>query len=177
MVANCKKYDASLFCRERISQDEIADVWIDIITKQIQCKKGKDIRFIFTVSPIRHLKDGLHENQLSKSTLLLAIDKICKAFPQNCTYFPSYEIVIDELRDYRFYADDMMHPSQLAIDYIWDRFNLAYMDKETSDYISKFEKLNKTLSHRPSNPNDQEYITLINETNKKIQELRHAIQH
>ena len=71
----------------------------------------------------------------------------------------------------------MMHPSQLAIDYIWDRFNLAYMDKETSDYISKFEKLNKTLSHRPSNPNDQEYITLINETNKKIQELRHAIQH
>lgn len=177
VVANCKKSDESLFNRERISQDEIADVWIDIIKKRIQSNKGKDIRFIFTVSPIRHLKDGLHENQLSKSTLLLAIDRICNAFPQNCTYFPSYEIVIDELRDYRFYADDMMHPSQLAIDYIWDRFNLAYMNKETSDYISKFEKLNKTLSHRPTNPNDQEYITLINETNKKIQELRHAIQH
>lgn len=176
VVANCRKANEKLFERTRISQDEIANIWIDLIKQNIEAPNCNNKQYIFTVSPIRHIRDGLHENQLSKSTLLLAIDKICKTYPENCTYFPSYEILMDELRDYRFYGDDMMHPSQLAIDYIWQVFCQTYMDKTTCEYGQKFEKLHKTLSHRPSDPDSQEYIQLIKETTKQIQELKHAIR-
>lgn len=173
IVANCRKNPENMFERHRLSADEIADKWIECIQRQ---KEKNGTQFIFTVSPIRHLKDGLHENQLSKATLLLAIEKICKACPESCSYFPSYEIMIDELRDYRFYNDDMMHPSDTAIEYIWSMFCQTYMDSGTIGFIEKFERLNRTLRHRPYNPDAPEYKRLITETNKQIQILKDAIQ-
>ena len=186
VVANCKKMPADLFTRRRLSSDEIADSWIKFISEgsvasdAVGNEKGHVIgpnaKVLFTVSPIRHIKDGLHENQLSKSTLLMAIDTICRVLPERCFYFPSYEIMMDELRDYRFYADDMMHPSDLAIDYIWTRFCQTYMDGKTIDFIESFERLNRNLRHRPSDASSPEYIRFINETNKQLNILKDAVQ-
>lgn len=189
VVANCKKMPAELFVRKRLSSDEIADSWIKFLTDttgesnacgsndaEHGCAVRPDMKVLFTVSPIRHVKDGLHENQLSKSTLLMAIDTICRALPDRCFYFPSYEIMMDELRDYRFYADDMMHPSDLAVDYIWTRFCQTYMNSKTIDFIESFERLNRNLRHRPSDAESPEYIRFINETNKQLNILKDAVQ-
>ena len=116
IVSNCLKIDQKLFRRKRLSVRETAILLRNLVGKN----PGKE--FIFTVSPIRHMKDGAHGNQLSKSILLLAIEEVCDAFPDRCEYFPAYEILLDELRDYRFYADDLVHPSQQAVAHIWNRF-------------------------------------------------------
>ena len=107
--------------------------------------------FIFTVSPIRHLKDGAHGNQLSKSTLLLALDEVIAKFPERCEYFPAYEIVLDELRDYRFYAADMIHPSDQAVDYLWSRFvGFAVPPADLPELDSRRRGLLRSR-HRPIN--------------------------
>ena len=116
IVSNCLKVDGKLFSRKRLSVSETALLLSGVVARY------PDKEFIFTVSPIRHLKDGAHGNQLSKSTLLLAVDEVVSRFPDRTDYFPAYEIVLDELRDYRFYAADMVHPSQQAVDYLWSRF-------------------------------------------------------
>ena len=126
------------------------------------------IQVIFTVSPIRHLKDGMHENQLSKSTLLLAVDELCAAY-DNVHYFPSYEIVLDELRDYRFYADDMVHPSNSAVRYIWERFGETYFSDETNKIINEWEKISAALSHRPFNTQTADYKLFLKQTLLKLQ--------
>lgn len=121
IVSNCHKHPAAKFRREFLSIDEIYALWAPLIQELGSTCDGKQRQWIFTVSPIRHLKDGLHGNQLSKSTLLMAIDRLQHEF--GCiTYFPSYEIMLDELRDYSWYEEDKMHPSQKAIDYIFDIF-------------------------------------------------------
>ncbi len=117
IVSNCLKRNAKEFIRERLSADDTAS----LLQKIISSEAGADKQFIFTVSPIRHLADGAHGNQISKSTLLLAVDNIVESNPET-DYFPSYEIMTDELRDYRFYAEDMVHPSSQAVRYIADRF-------------------------------------------------------
>lgn len=114
-VSNCLKRNASEFDRVRLDAGQTAG----LLAKAVE-SSGK--KFIFTVSPIRHLKDGAHGNQLSKSTLLLAIDDVCSKMPERCEYFPAYEIMMDELRDYRFYAEDMLHPSETAVKYMGERF-------------------------------------------------------
>ena len=116
VVSNCLKIDAKEFSRKRLSLQTTAALLANMIMKH------PDKQFIFTVSPIRHLKDGAHGNQLSKSTLLLALEDVIGKMPDRCEYFPAYEIVLDELRDYRFYARDMVHPSDQAVDYLWSRF-------------------------------------------------------
>jgi hypothetical protein len=116
VVSNCLKIDAKEFSRKRLSVQTTAALLANMTMKH------PDKQFIFTVSPIRHLKDGAHGNQLSKSTLLLALEDIIGRMPDRCEYFPAYEIVLDELRDYRFYARDMVHPSDQAVDYLWSRF-------------------------------------------------------
>ena len=173
VVANCKKQPDSLFSRYRITMDEVIGKYTEFIDKTI-VPNQKTI--VFTVSPIRHKKDGLHENQLSKSILLLAIDSLCKAYPNNCYYFPSYEIMMDELRDYRFYADDMLHPSPMAVDYIWELFQHAFFDKKTIGFIEEFEKLNRILHHRPLDASNETYQQLVAQTKEQIKELKHAIQ-
>ncbi len=152
IVANCHHSNASSFTRRAMDVEEIIEVLKPI------CQTGK--RIIFTVSPVRHLKDGAHENQLSKSRLLLAVDKLVTLHP-NCEYFPSYEIVLDELRDYRFFAEDMAHPTALAVDYIWEKFSGAYFSDKTIDGIKEYEKIVKTEKHRPSNPESEQYISLL----------------
>ena len=116
IVSNCLKIDQKLFRRKRLSVQETSVLLRNLVGRN----PGKE--FIFTVSPIHHLKDGAHGNQLSKSILILAIEDVCNAFPERCEYFPAYEILLDELRDYRFYAEDLVHPSQQAVSLIWNRF-------------------------------------------------------
>ncbi len=149
VVDNCEKRPAECFRRRRLTVDEIVEKWQPILAR-LSTK-----RIIFTVSPIRHLKDGLHENQLSKSILLLAVERLSKGL-KNVNYFPSYEIVLDELRDYRFYADDLKHPSAMAVSYIWEKFVSIYMDRATQQSMVELHQLWKDSHHRPLNPGSAE---------------------
>ena len=126
--------------------DEIVDEWTALIDEIRMA--NPQIRVMFTVSPIRHKRDGLHANQLSKATLLLAADRLCQLRPEACIYFPSYEIMMDELRDYRFYADDMVHPTPLAVEYIWERFCDAFFDRRTMEKIAECRKIEAAKRHR-----------------------------
>lgn len=128
VVGNCHKLPESRFTRKRLTVDEIVQTWRSII------EKHPDKHWLFTVSPIRHIKDGLHENQLSKAILLQAIEQLTQS--SNCQYFPSYEIVLDELRDYRFFSDDLVHPSPIAINYVWDRFIEAFCTPQTRNEMN-----------------------------------------
>ena len=142
VVGNCHKMPAECFTRRRLTAEEIIAAWQPII------ERYADKHWIFTVSPIRHVKDGLHENQLSKATLLQAVEVIsnqCSAV----SYFPSYEIMLDELRDYRFYADDLVHPSSLAVQYIWERFIDCFCTSQTRNEMNIQHKRWKQTQHRP----------------------------
>ena len=140
VVSNCHKLPSSTFCRRRMSVDEIVEIWSKILSQHNK-------RFVFTVSPIRHLSDGAHDNQLSKSILLLAIEQLCDKYEQ-AYYFPSYEIMMDDLRDYRFYASDMIHPSEVAVEYIYKRFAQSTMTLDTFKLALDCEKLTRRLNHR-----------------------------
>jgi hypothetical protein len=129
-----------------------------------------DKRIIFTVSPIRHLSDGLEINSLSKAVLRVALDRIAQ-HADNVTYFPSFEIMNDELRDYRFYADDMSHPTPLAINYIWERFAQAAFSDETTKLIAQIEQIATDVAHRPFNPSGEAYKTFCIKNLARIKEL------
>ncbi len=150
IVGNCHKLPADRFTRRRLTVEEIVAAWQPII------ERYPDKHWIFTVSPIRHVKDGLHENQLSKATLLMAIEQlidnrqsIVPRQSSNRHYFPSYEILLDELRDYRFYADDLVHPSSLAVNYIWERFVDTFCTSQTRNEMIIQHKRWKFEHHRP----------------------------
>lgn len=142
IVGNCHKLPESCFTRRRLSVEEIVAAWKPIL------EKYNDKHWLFTVSPIRHIKDGLHENQLSKATLLLALEAI-KNQLSAISYFPSYEIMLDELRDYRFYADDLVHPSSLAVNYIWERFVDTFCTNQTKNELVLQHKRWKHEHHIP----------------------------
>lgn len=142
VVSNCLKRDAREFDRELLSVNEIVRIFSDVI-------ESDDRRYIFTVSPIRHFRDGAHANQISKSILLLAIDEICSRYPDRAEYFPSYEIVLDELRDYRFYAEDMMHPSSQAVGYVWERFIDFALPESQRTMLAENERRHRQSLHRP----------------------------
>lgn len=165
VVGNCHKLPASNFDRYRLDIPTIVQDWNKLIKKL----KGANpnLHIIFTVSPIRHLKDGAHDNQLSKSTLLLAIDQLIGE-NSNTHYFPSYEILLDELRDYRFYNEDMTHPSSVAIKYIWERFSETYFDKQTIQVNKEWSKINNALNHRPINQESEEYKLFLKQTLLKL---------
>lgn len=146
VVANCHKVKESEFERSRLSVGEVVDEWMPLLGQLRQL--NPDMKVMFTVSPIRHKRDGLHANQLSKSVLLLAVDELCQRCPEMCLYFPAYEIVMDELRDYRFYADDMVHPSTMAVEYIWERFSEAFFDSVTREKAAEWRKHEARLRHR-----------------------------
>lgn len=143
--------------------------WIDLINKLKF--ENKNLKIIFTVSPIRYLKYGFASNSLSKSNLLVLVNRLKEKF--SCIdYFPSYEIMMDDLRDYRFYEKDMIHPNETAIEYIWDKFTYKYIDKKSIVIMNEILKLKKALSHRPRNPNSTEnknFIFKNIETAKKIE--------
>ncbi|MDR1089615.1 MAG: GSCFA domain-containing protein [Prevotella sp.] len=165
VVGNCHKLPAGRFDRYRLSVEDIVEDWCSLL------KRLKEInpmlQVVFTVSPVRHLKDGAHDNQLSKSVLLLAIDELCK--PDKSTYyFPSYEIVMDELRDYRFYNEDMVHPDSVAVRYIWERFAETYMPEETHVIIEEWRKIFSALNHRPLHVDSEEYKFFLRQTLLKL---------
>ena len=142
VVGNCHKLPESCFKRRRLTVEEIVAAWQPIL------QQYPDKHWLFTVSPIRHIKDGLHENQLSKATLLLAIEELRTRHPE-VSYFPSYEILLDELRDYRFFADDLVHPSSLAVNYIWERFAATFCSPQTQNEMVLEHKRWKQSQHIP----------------------------
>ena len=172
IVGNCHKLPARLFERRMVSAEEITTVYIPLL-QQLHALRPH-LQCLFTVSPIRHLKDGLHGNQLSKANLLLAADKICQEF-DFCHYFPSYEIMMDELRDYRFYADDMMHPSPLAIEYIWECFSNCYFTPSTLSFLKEWNKIRRGLAHRHFNPETEAYQVFLSQILLKLEELKEKL--
>lgn len=146
VVSNCHKLPAKSFTYKRLSIEDITAEWNNLINR-LQTFNPK-LRILFTVSPIRHWKDGAHENQLSKSILLLSIDELLHNH-SNCFYFPAYEILLDDLRDYRFYAEDMFHPSSQAIDYVWEKIKEAWFDNETLKKTLDSEKNSRASNHIP----------------------------
>lgn len=150
VVSNCHKLPARQFDREFLSVEQSEDC----LAKMLQAHPNK--QFIFTVSPLRHLKDGMHENQLSKAALLLAVDQVCKQF-DNAHYFPAYEILLDELRDYRFYKEDMVHPTEQTIRYIWDRFVEFAIHPKEKPAMKAAAELKQMLQHRPLFPESEAF--------------------
>lgn len=143
IVSNCLKRPAGEFSRERLTVPQTAALLKSLV------QRYPDKFFVFTVSPIRHLSDGAHGNQVSKSILLLALEEVCAAFPDRTAYFPAYEILLDELRDYRFYAEDMVHPSLQAAEYVFGKFlSFAFPDEERSR-LEERRKAFKASQHRP----------------------------
>ena len=170
IVSNCHKLQASEFKRFRLSPGEIADDYRELISALF--KFNSNLRILFTVSPIRHWKDGAVENQLSKATLLLAIDRLKKGFGEDrIAYFPSYEIVMDELRDYRFYADDMLHISDIAVDHIWQKFSAVMISRESLEINKKVLKIVKAIEHRPMNPGTENHKKFLFYNLKEIEHL------
>jgi hypothetical protein len=171
-VANCHKVPQKQFTKELLTVDVIGESiahTIDLIQSI-----NPNCNFIFTISPVRHLKDGFVENQWSKANLITAIhDKlrteICNL--KSAIYFPSYEIMMDELRDYRFYAEDMMHPSQVAIDYIWERFKESVISETAYATMDAVESIQKGLQHRPFNPNSESHKKFESNLQSKIATL------
>ncbi len=146
VVSNCHKFPADTFIRHRLSVSEIVAEWKEVL--QLLSEKYPDIRVIFTVSPVRHLKDGFEGNSCSKAILQLACEEICNDC-EKAEYFPSYEIMNDDLRDYRFYASDLVHPSAEAVDYIWEKFQERYLSTTSRALLKEGEKVTKRLNHRP----------------------------
>lgn len=170
IVANCHKLPDTRFVRERLSVEAIVTEWRTLLAQLWeQCP---DLRLICTVSPIRHWKDGAHANQLSKATLLLALDALREEYPDRISYFPAYEILLDELRDYRFYTEDMVHPSSLAVDYIAERFAQTYFDRETQTARQTWQRLRKAIAHRPLHPESEAYRQFITQTLLKLKQLK-----
>lgn len=169
VVANCHKTPAKCFVQELLTPEQIVSEWTSRFNKLLSAKPS--LRVILTVSPIRHWKDGATQNQMSKATLLLAVHRLVDIFPNNVFYFPSYEIMIDDLRDYRFYADDMLHPSTAAIEYIWEKFQQATFSPDTLEIARKVETIVKAVAHRPFNTNTESYRTFVQKTLTSAQSL------
>lgn len=164
VVLNCHKLPANHFVRRRLTVEEIVKDYSILVEKL--SKLFPKMKLIFSVSPIRHWKDGAHENNVSKSILLLAINELQQKFPL-VQYFPAYEIQMDELRDYRFYAADMLHPSDVAVDYIWKCFSETYFSDVTQKMKKEMEQLLGDLSHRPLQPDSEEFILFQNSVEKR----------
>lgn len=168
IVSNCHKLPDHQFNRYRITSDDIVETYKNLIVDLRYF--NPNLKIIFTVSPIRHWKDGAHGNQLSKAVLLLAIDELQERLPY-IEYFPSYEILIDELRDYRFYADDMLHISPLAVNYIWERFKESTISPKAYTAMASIHKIRKSIQHRPLSPETEEYREFLLKLQAKIDQL------
>lgn len=170
VVANCHKLPDNRFTRKLLTVDEIVTRYRLLIASLLEY--NTNLKILFSVSPIRHIKDGMHQNQLSKSTLLLAIDILKQEFPKSIYYFPSYEIVVDELRDYRFYAEDMLHPSLVAVNYLWELFVNSYLSAHTQQIMKEWDEINKALQHKPFRPDSEQHKRFLTQIVLKIEQLK-----
>ncbi len=165
IVSNCHKIPASEFERELLSVSSIAMEWSKVLSDLR--KFNPDLKIVFTVSPVRHWKDGAYGNQLSKSVLFLAIDELMKQ-EDSLSYFPSYELMIDDLRDYRFYKKDLLHPSSQAVEYIWDFFRSTWFSEESNTKYKEISKIVDAVGHRLINDNQDELAAFRVAMIKKI---------
>ena len=170
IVCNCHKIPAAEFTRFRLSTKAIIQAYKDLLPRLFHF--NPNLKIIQTVSPVRHWKDGAHGNQLSKATLLLAGEALRESFPDKYFYFPSYEILMDELRDYRFYASDLLHTSDQAVDYIWEKFDRAFLNEKARKTISDLDPLLKMLQHRPMKSQGAAHANMLKTRKEKHQELR-----
>jgi len=166
IVANCHKVPQKQFSKELLSVEEIVQSLENMV--RLIKKVNPDVAIIFTVSPVRHLKDGFIENTQSKSHLITAIHSI---LTDNIHYFPSYEIMMDELRDYRFYAEDMMHPNHLAIEYIWNKFKEVWISEDSNKIMDEVDVIQKNLQHKPFNPNSESHQKFLQNLEISKQQL------
>lgn len=175
IVANCHKVPQKEFEKELLSVSEIKQSLQNIIS--ITTSVNSNAKFIFTVSPVRHTKDGFFENNVSKAHLLSAVFKTVNRQPTTANYFPSYEIMMDELRDYRFYANDMLHPSQQAIDFIWIKFFENYVNEKEFQTMQEICNIQKGLQHRPFNPNTPAHQQFLLALNQKVTKVKAQFPH
>ncbi|MGL2966521.1 GSCFA domain-containing protein [Flavobacterium sp. XGLA_31] len=169
IVANCHKVPQNQFDKTILSVNAIQNAIQETINTIRSV--NPECHFIFTVSPVRHLKDGFVENQRSKAHLITALHEVL-ATSERVAYFPSYEILMDELRDYRFYAEDMLHPSAVAIDYIWDCFCENSIDSNCFSVMREVDSIQKSLEHRPFNPDTEQHQKFVASLNQKIIRLQ-----
>ncbi|MBA0884595.1 GSCFA domain-containing protein [Flavobacterium undicola] len=169
IVANCHKVPQKQFAKELLAIETIQTAIQN--TFSLIHSINPEAKFTFTVSPVRHIKDGFVENTLSKAHLISAVHSAHNSQPITYNYFPSYEIMMDELRDYRFYAEDMLHPSQVAIDYIWQRFKETSISKTAFAIMDEVEGIQKGLSHRPFNPQSESHQKFIAKLQIRITKL------
>ena len=167
VVANCHKIPQKEFSKQLLSVSEITNSLknIEVLVRKL----NSSVKIIYTVSPVRHLKDGFIENQQSKSNLLSAINEYL--LKSKSSYFPSYEIMMDDLRDYRFYKSDMLHPNQVAIDYIWEQFQKAWFLDNTKPIMKKVTTIQKGMAHKPFNISSEAHISFLNKLELKKEEL------
>jgi hypothetical protein len=169
VVSNCHKLPATHFDRRLLSKEEITDEYASFL--KLLFKRKPEVKVLFTISPIRHWKDGATGNQLSKAVLLVAVHQLVSMFT-NVEYFPSYEIMMDDLRDYRFYAEDMIHLNPVAVNYIWDKFSRSLLDNKTLDIIPEVEKILQAVHHKPFDARSDAYRKFAEKTHKNIQVLK-----
>ncbi len=172
IVANCHKIPDSFFSREMLEPEEILNRFEK--TYQMLSESNPGLRFIFTVSPVRHLRDTLPQNAVSKSILRYVCDKLVKTY-DNVDYFPSFELLLDDLRDYRFYASDMVHPNDVSENYIWEKFTTRYLDDNANSFLKDWDKLSRAVYHRPFYPESSAHQTFLVKTLKKLKQLNEQI--
>ena len=175
IVANCHKVPQKQFGKEILSVETIENS-IENTIALIE-KVNPKAKIVFTVSPVRHLKDGFVENQVSKAHLITAIQSTHNSQSTTHDYFPSYEIMMDELRDYRFYAEDMIHPNQVAIDYIWQRFFETSIAEECQSIMKEVDTIQKGLAHRPFNPNSESHQQFLSKLQDKMVKIQKQFPH
>lgn len=174
IASNCHKIDSGKFKRYRLSAGKVREAIRSALDEILTL--NKNCEFIFTVSPVRHWKDGAIDNQLSKSTLILAVNEIVKNNPR-CIYFPSFEIMMDDLRDYRYYESDLVHPNKSAKDYIWEKFSESMMSENCREIVKEVENISRAKSHRVRNPDSDKHKQFITATLAKIKELTSKYPH
>ena len=165
VVANCHKQPAKEFERRRLSVEEIVERYSRLFEGILRDKK-----VVLTVSPVRHIGDGLQENSVSKATLRLAVEELVAKY-ENAHYFPSYEILIDDLRDYRYYGEDLAHPSKVAVDYVWERFCEAMLSPKSQEQLPKIEQIVSAAEHRPFNPESEEHKAFCCKMLERVQSM------
>ena len=175
VVDNCQKRPQRLFEEQKLT----VGACVVELSKAVWKLLDQGVkRILVTVSPIRYAKYGYHGSQLSKATLLLAADLLCQRFPEVVRYFPAYEIVNDELRDYRFYKEDMLHPSDQAVEYIWERFRATYFGKAAEQFLEDWRPIKEALGHKPFDPDSEatkQFIAKTAEKKRQFEEKYHLV--
>lgn len=169
VVANCHQQPQALFQRELLDVEQITSTWRNLLENEL-----RDKEVIFTLSPVRHLSDGAAENSLSKALLRVALGKLTEEYPR-CHYFAAWELMMDDLRDYRFYADDLLHPAPLAIDYLWERFGEVALAPECKAIGERVERLQRALNHRPLHPESEVFRHFLDEQKREILSLEELL--